>query len=421
MSMPRAVRRTLLAPLAIVALLALPASPAMAADFNDVPPSHWAYTAITYVAKTNLWMDDFGSSTFKPDDNELRKFWARTLVEIFAPSEPIDPSLHFSDLPDSDPFFKFANVAVKLDWIAEKSGNSFKPGGTIPKSVFDRSLVLALGKADADYGQAIDGIANLHELDGTPYEVPNKVPYYQIADMMNFHYNHSDDTQDVLSTTAMQRDEAAYSLWKAKTLQSWQILKLDKFDNIALGSLTGSGVDADKHDMIQYAMEQIGLYPYIFSGEWKSVPPQGYCCGTQPKGGMDCSGYIWWVMKQKELVGSVNYDAAQFHPSYAGWSLPERSSSQMAQYTPTHITYGSLKIGDLMFFASNYGSGYADVDHVGIYVGNGWMIHVGSSSDGALFDRVDTGYYYDTFVWGRRLGGMAPDAPHGSPYGGDRL
>ena len=72
--MPRAVRRTLLAPLAIAALLALPASPAMAADFNDVPPGHWAYAAITYVAKTNLWMDDFGSTTFKPDDNELRKF-----------------------------------------------------------------------------------------------------------------------------------------------------------------------------------------------------------------------------------------------------------------------------------------------------------------------------------------------------------
>jgi hypothetical protein len=108
------------------------------------------------------------------------------------------------------------------------------------------------------------------------------------------------------------------------------------------------------------------------------------------------------------------YNAAQFR-SYPGWSLLQRSSSDMAHNTTQPIAFADLRPGDLMFFASNGGNYWQDVDHVGIFLGNGWMIHSTGSNDGPLLDRTDSvqgHYYYDTFVFGRRLIG-SKGAPAG--------
>ncbi len=42
----------------------------------------------------------------------------------------------------------------------------------------------------------------------------------------------------------------------------------------------------------------------------------------------------------------------------------------------------------------------ASVDHVGIYLGNGWMIH--SSRFGVALAPVTDGWYRTNFTWGRR-------------------
>src|SRR5256885_17161832 len=100
----------------LLALLAsavlIPAQAALA--FTDVPTSYWDYTAITYVAQTHTWMQDYGTSTFKPTTNESRRLTARALVEAWAPNEPIDPSITFPDLPNTDSFYPYANVAGEL-------------------------------------------------------------------------------------------------------------------------------------------------------------------------------------------------------------------------------------------------------------------------------------------------------------------
>ena len=98
---------------------------------------------------------------------------------------------------------------------------------------------------------------------------------------------------------------------------------------------------------------------------------------------------------------------------YPGWSVHQRSSSDMAANTPVQIAYDDLSIGNLMFFASKGGHNPSDVDHVGIYIGNDWMMH--STDDGPQLQYVGTGWYHDHFLWGRglRFNG-APDIQQGS-------
>jgi cell wall-associated NlpC family hydrolase len=59
----------------------------------------------------------------------------------------------------------------------------------------------------------------------------------------------------------------------------------------------------------------------------------------------------------------------------------------------------ALAPGDVVFFGSNgTRSKPSQVGHMGIYVGNGWIVH--SSRNGTTLTPM-TGWYETTFAWGR--------------------
>jgi cell wall-associated NlpC family hydrolase len=379
----------------VAALVTIPASSALA--FTDVSKTHWAYDAITYVATDNIWMQDYGTDVFEPDTLELRKFLARTLVEIWAPTEPIDPTITFADLPPEDPFYPYANVAVKLDWL-KKTKAGFTPDGTIKSKKVDRALVLALGLQ-----APMDGLNAIHQEDGTAYDTPSKFGAMQLARWLDLHYNHDDESMDLQAGSKVPRDEVAWSVYQAVTLDSWDLDGTSIFDDITLPNVT-----TVQEEFTQYMINELGP-PYIWAGEWDKKSPVGYCCGSQPQGGYDCSGWVWWTLKKNE----GGYNAAQYHPDYKGWHLAERSSSDMAANTPTHLAFDELGPGNLMFFASNGGNHAGDVDHVGIYLGNNWMFH--STGGGPQLAWVGDGWYYDNFVWGRGLTSTVPRMPQREP------
>jgi cell wall-associated NlpC family hydrolase len=371
---------------AVMAAVLLPAQQAFA--FTDVPSSYWDYSQITYVTP---WMSDYGSQSFQPKSLELREFLARSMVQMFAPTATIDSSITFTDLPTTDPFYKYANIATKLNWIPPYPDGTWRPTSSLAKSLFDQALVLAL-KLQAP----VKGLAHIHQANGTAYPVGSRTPFMDLAAWLRLHYNHSDETQDIQARTKMARDEVAYSLWAAKTTPSWELSNASMFDNISLPTLDPTkATQLAQQQVTDYALNQVG-YPYIWGGEWNKVSPTGYCCGYQPQGGFDCSGFTWWVLKKYE----DGYNSAQYR-KYAGWSLHERSSTNMAQMTTTPLTSTQVQIGDLMFFASDGGHSYVDVDHVGIYIGNGWMMH--STDGGPQLETVASGWYHDHFVYGRRL------------------
>jgi hypothetical protein len=381
---------------ALSAGILIPAAPAFA-DFSDVPKSHWAYDAIMYMANANTWMQDYGTEEFKPDTKEKRKFLARTLVQIYAPNEPIDPTITFPDLADDDPFYQYANVAVKLDWIATGGQGKFNPDNTIKWRRFDKALIRAMGL----WGE-IDGLNALHQDDGTAYDHNSDFAEMNLARWFGFHYNHDDESDDLQLNDKTPRSEVAYGIYTALNLDQWQLDDATMFNDISLPA-----VNANMEAMTQYMVYEIGP-PYIWGGEWDAKSPPGYCCGSQPQGGFDCSGWVWWTTKKNE----DGYNAAQYHSGYKGWHLAERTSSDMAGATVDRRSYDELSAGNLMFFASNGGNKVGDVDHVGVFLGNGWMFH--STSGGPFITWVGDGWYYDHFVWGRKLlkdGNGAPRLP----------
>ena len=382
--MVRATARLAVVVAAFSLVVALPARAAFA--FSDVPRSYWDMPQIRFAAITHTWMQDYGRDLFYPTRLETRSFLARTLVTVYAPEEPVDPSIHFSDLADDDPFYPYANVAVKLGWLGTYSQQRWAGGAPVRTFVFDKAIVLAMGTLS----EPLAGLASIHQSDGTPYAVGATFPHQQLARWLGLHFDHGDERLDLGSRTRMKRDEVAYSLWAALTLPSWRIDAAQKFADVTLPVATSM-----QRKVTSYALNKVG-YPYIYAGEWGARSPSGYCCGYQPQGGFDCSGFVWWVLKKNE----DGYNAAQFR-DYAGWSLPQRSSYEMAEFTKTKLTWRQLKPGNVMMFADDGGTRWQDVSHVGIYLGNGWMMH--STRGGPQLQWAGDGYYRDHFVWGRAL------------------
>lgn len=125
---------------------------------------------------------------------------------------------------------------------------------------------------------------------------------------------------------------------------------------------TGRGAE-----VISYAKQFIGT-PYVWGG-------------TNLKTGVDCSGFVYSVMK--------NF----------GISLNRSSASMVSN--GVEVSKANLQAGDLVFFNSGGNSG---ISHVGIYCGDGTYIH---STDGKAYGvtvtDLNSGYSANTYVTARRV------------------
>ncbi len=82
--------------------------------------------------------------------------------------------------------------------------------------------------------------------------------------------------------------------------------------------------------------------------------------------------------------------------------LRGRTTFELSGEVPAsrRIPFAKLQPADLIFFgAHGPKSKPVEVDHMGIYVGNGWFIH--SSGYGVALATL-SGWYGDRFAWARR-------------------
>ena len=355
-----------------------------------MPTTHWAYQEINYVTASD-WVHPF-SNGFRPEQLATRLELARALVLAYAASDTPDPTITFSDLsPTTYGYsYKIANIAVKRGYLTAING-AFQPSATVTKATMDRAFIVALGLQQVAAGlnqiKTADGYRFAHASNFAAYILTNELH-------LNFNYPTSLERQEVLASSPISRSFLSYALWQAKTLSQWELSSIQSYASITLPQMS-----ATQKQVVEFAFRYAG-YPYVYAGEWYKPTGAGYCCGTQLQGGFDCSGFAWWVLKSP--AGTWNNVSIR---GYTGWSLPERGAAAMTGDAPVRISYSNLAPGDLLGFnTDDQGTGWQGVDHAGIYLGNGWMVHSSGSRGGVSIDYIGSGsWWYSRLVWGRRL------------------
>ena len=306
-------------------------------------------------------------------------------MKAFAPAELPDPSITFVDLATTSAFYPYANVAVKLGWMGINSKGDFKGDSTVTVVYVHKVLIRTLGLQAA--AASIDA---LHMTKGTPFKTPRNLGSTLLGMRLGLRYNDPDETKDVLPTTELPRDQVAYSLYKAATLDPWIVPYLDaQYADMTLPNMVPA-----RQALVEWGLRYVG-YPYVWAGEWGLSSPEPSALGGQPIPGFDCSGFAWWVLRSND--GGA-WKVAPPRP-YGGWSLPQRVAADQAAGAPS-ITYDQLKPGDLMFYD---GAGNGQIDHVDIYIGSGWALDSSSSVGGVSVMWVGDGWYRDHFMHGRRM------------------
>ena len=102
--------------------------------------------------------------------------------------------------------------------------------------------------------------------------------------------------------------------------------------------------------------------------------------GTTPKG-FDCSGFIKYVYGHFDV------------------SLARNSRTQASN--GTYIKRIDLLPGDLVFFDTD--GGKDRINHVGIYIGDGKMIHASSNNKSVVISNITSGFYSQSYMTARRV------------------
>lgn len=146
----------------------------------------------------------------------------------------------------------------------------------------------------------------------------------------------------------------------------------DLFAGIAFATPDGAGSSGEYQDydipgealtdekfrkMISEAEKYLG-YPYVWGG-------------SSPRTSFDCSGFVSWVINH---CGN-------------GWNVGRQTANGLMGKCDI-IPKSEAKPGDLIFFQKTYNTSGAS--HVGIYVGNGMMIHCGNPIS---YASIETNYW----------------------------
>jgi cell wall-associated NlpC family hydrolase len=206
-----------------------------------------------------------------------------------------------------------------------------------------------------------------------------------VARLLNLRYTHPSSQVNLalLPFQSATRAEAAYSFaqvlgFGSDTTQWVQSLA----DGFTLPSLT-----TWQRRILTTAVSYIG-YPYVWGG---TSPTAEAPFGVEAPGGFDCSGFAWRVYKLTSYPGERDLASV----------LRGRTTYVMSGEVPRseRIPATKLQPADTLFFGVGTHSSPSQVDHMAIYLGNGWLIQ--SSSQGVTIAPF-AGWYAQTFAWARR-------------------
>jgi cell wall-associated NlpC family hydrolase len=332
--------------LATAAVFAVLAAPAAANGDGRAQPASWAQREIKVVVAHGLMAKSV--QTFHPNDQLTRGALA-ALISGLAPVQPAAASASTqSSAPVTIAQLDASLVrALALTDAASQFAAAARVAGLVPPSRFGTEVVARLLGLRTNHPAQLDSLELLPSQPATRAEAA-----YSAAQILSFTGSETQQVTELAQTFQLP----ALSPWQTRILKT--------------------------------AVRFIG-YPYVWGGTSENAEAP---FGVLAPGGFDCSGFVWRIYKLEAYPGGAALAD----------TLKGRTTFAMSGEVPAaeRISFARLKPGDVLFWgARGPRSKPAEIDHAGIYLGDGWFIH--SSSYGVALAQL-SGWYRQRFAWARR-------------------
>lgn len=346
--------------------------------FNDSDKiSQWAIPSVTAVTKYSIM--NGSDSNFNPDGNATREqailSTYRTYEKFADGTQKIyrmnctSPSEN-SIITGGDMRVNCTQIAKATRYILVIKDND---GNVIKDMIIPSSSAFVINKATLPYGENYNITMGAVISDGTEvYSTP-----------VNFSFlKPKTESETVLASTQKpkdtpQRDTTDDEGSKKTSLSS-------PLDNIEEENTTTETIKEEpsesKPDMT------IGFDDEIVTPEAKAIIEEAekylgipYLYGGTTPDGFDCSGYVRYVFDK------------------FGITLKRVSRDQYSS-CGTKVERKDLQPGDLVFFGTG-----GIVGHVGIYTGEGKMIHSPTTGKSICYTSIESDYYLNTYIGAKRV------------------
>jgi cell wall-associated NlpC family hydrolase len=305
------------------------------------------------------------------------KSWAQKDMEMVVAAGLMAPSV--GEFRPDDALTR-SELAELTAMLGGSVGVAADPGRAVSLKELDAALVRLLGLGPvAKHVRTALGAAGL------------KPPAYAgtevVVRLLGLRLNHPEarDAIELGPKDPVSRAETAYSVARLLELRSsgGASALVAQATSIELPELSDW-----QTRVLRRATRFIG-YPYIWGGssERRQAP-----FGKEVPGGFDCSGFVWRVYKLEPFADA---------PGLADTLRGRTTYAMSAEVTPAErIAFTAIQPGDVLFFGDRGPkSKPSEVGHMGLYLGDGWMIH--SSSRGTTLLPLE-GWYTSRFAWARR-------------------
>lgn len=365
-------------------------------QFRDVPKQFWAAPAIQTLQQTGV-TTGYPDNTFKPNQSLTRGHFVVFLARALEPSFNTTPACY---RPNNQPIQQ-VNVAVATLWKQPNLTRTIDRSSvlkTVDLKKWTSSMTIPqkqwlVGKIESQalYGQEVKVLQTKGEWvqvaipeQASPKHQGGYPGWMPKAQLTTVYPNYSTcEIARVKTKTAMLRndDQAAKPFMEISfntTLPvigqegDW-ILVQTPANGVKRLSKKEAAVFAAEKDIPKPTAKTIVATAKMFEG----LP---YLWAGTSGFGLDCSGFTYSVYRQH------------------GIALPRDASVQAVN--GKRVGKNELQLGDLLFFSHNKGKGA--VHHVGMYIGNGKMIHSPNPKRSVEIVPIATEPYKSEFSGARR-------------------